>query len=116
MAQTWTVRPPERCPQCESIVWDRRDWAADLFTRGRSWVCGGCGYELFETIDDRGEHATGERWATCRCCGRVLKSREAAIAGYGGLCATGECHCHARVLIRDFKRMLPRRRRSHLIE
>ncbi len=104
MARGWTLRAPECCPQCQSIVWERRDWTADLFTRGRSWVCGGCGYELWETIDDRGEHQSGENRAACRCCGRVLKSGEAALNGYGGLCATGDCQCHDRALIRDQRR------------
>ena len=83
-----------------SIVWDRRDWAASLFAQGR-------GYEVWETMDDRGEHQTGKCWETCRCYGRVLKSREAAITGYGGLYATGEWHCHDRALIRDLRRTIP---------
>ena len=59
--QKWTVKPPLHCPQCDSIVWTERHWAASFFAKGRSWICEGCGYELWETVDDQGKRETGER-------------------------------------------------------
>lgn len=100
----WRLKPPERCPQCESIVWDRRPFVQDFFTEGLSWVCLGCGFELFELVDEFGTRQQGERWATCRCCGRLLQSGEAAQNGYGAACASGQCRCHDRAVLRDLKR------------
>ena len=104
--QKWTVKPPLHCPQCDSIVWTERHWAASFFAKGRSWICEGCGYELWETVDDQGKRETGERWATCQCCGRILKSGETAMAGYGETCGAGRCKCHERAIVRDHKRAL----------
>lgn len=59
--RVWRQEPPERGPQCERLVWDRRDWAKDLFAAGRSWVCLGCGFEMWETVDDFGSRDHGER-------------------------------------------------------
>lgn len=64
----WTISPPEHGPQCDSLVWTERHWAASFFAKGRSWICEGCGYELWETVDDQGIHEIGERRATCPCC------------------------------------------------
>ncbi|NMP23143.1 hypothetical protein [Sulfobacillus harzensis] len=108
--RNWRVQPPVGCPQCHSLVWDRREWAADLFTQGLSWVCLGCGYERWETLDDQGHRRSGERWAVCKCCGRVLQSGEAAMNGYGVLCGRGQCHCHERAVVRDQRRLKHLRR------
>lgn len=90
------LRQPASCPQCESLVFEYYHWRPDLFSEAYSYTCSGCGYEAWEITNDLGERQHGETWATCGCCGRVLRSGDAALNGYGERCGAGKCHCHHR--------------------